>query len=187
MTLPMVFFFLSTALTTACATQPAAGLTFCLIGPTPPAGPDYPWADVRLIIRVPEGQSLLTGFGHIADVRPVHGLMWNYAGDEIPLSGAVSSGVSYDDVPTWKISLTGTLSQKGAAYADDLDADPYFLVTMNIAVPIDGDTMGYGTRDEPNNAWGVITGHNFLTPESLHSIGDDDHIAGAYVWSVPCD
>jgi hypothetical protein len=158
-------------------------LIFCLVGPTPPAGYHAPWADVRMVLRVPAGQHLLVGFGETRDVRPVEGVMWNDAGNEIPVSGATTSGWSADGRAVWKTALTGNLWQPRHGGMPESEPVPYHIVTLNLETPMDRVGL-IGTRDDPGSVWGVAHGWNHRWPGMSGS--GDDIIRGAQVWSVPC-
>lgn len=161
----------------------SAALVFCVVGPTPPAGYDAPWADVRMVLRIPAPPQLLRGFGETRDVRRAEAVLWNPAGNEIPLTGAVTSGVSAVGVPVWKAALTGNVWQPRFASLPSSDPDIYHIVTLNLEVPMRAAGV-VGLRDDPSTQWGIAYGWNTQWPGVSHP--GEDTIRGAPVWSVPC-
>lgn len=160
-----------------------AMLVFCIVGPTPPAGYDAQWADVRLILSVPAQPNLLSGFGEVRDLRPVTAVMWNPAGNEIPMTGAVTSGVSAGGAPVWKVALTGNVWEPRFEGLPVTDPDIYHVVTLNLEVPMHRTGL-IGERDDQGSQWGVAYGWNAQWPGVSHP--GNDIIHGAPVWSVGC-
>ncbi len=158
-------------------------LVFCVVGPTPPPGYDEPWADVRMILRIPAQPQLLRGFGEVRDLRPAEALMWNPAGNEIPLTGAVTSGTAADGTPTWKATFTGNLWQPRHGGMPESEPVPYHVISLNLEVPMSASAT-LGLRDDPWSIWGIAHGWHQRWPGMSGS--GDDMIRGAPVWSVPC-